>query len=301
MLNVLLFRAGALGDILLLRRAVASLRAAGHDVSLLAPSSSGPALVGPGPSEVSGLIDWERADVGGLLAEEVRVAPPLRDALARFDVVVAYTRSEALARGLRSLLPRVVMHDPRPPDRFGHASAWLAQPMGALGIAVADAVPSCEPGGWEGEQAEAWLARLPPAFLAVHPGSGSPAKNWPPSRFDRLAETLSPDRPWLLASGPAEGAPGLEGRGAVRMRSPHPRVLGAVLRRAGLFVGNDSGASHLAAAWGAPTLALFGPTDPEVWSPLGPRVRVVRSPSGAMADLHLEEVLTEGRALLDDK
>jgi ADP-heptose:LPS heptosyltransferase len=48
------------------------------------------------------------------------------------------------------------------------------------------------------------------------------------------------------------------------------------LARARLYVGNDSGITHLAAAAGAPVLALFGPSDPEIWAPRGPNVRVAR-------------------------
>ena len=65
------------------------------------------------------------------------------------------------------------------------------------------------------------------------------------------------------------------------------RVLGAVLAEAGLFVGNDSGVSHLAAASGTPTLALFGPTDPAQWSPVGRSVRCLRA-----ADLQALDVDT---------
>jgi heptosyltransferase-3 len=72
------------------------------------------------------------------------------------------------------------------------------------------------------------------------------------------------------------------------------RVLGAVLARAGLYVGNDSGVSHLAGAYGAPTIALFGPTDPALWSPVGPRVSVLRSPTETMAALVLEDVIAAG-------
>ena len=46
------------------------------------------------------------------------------------------------------------------------------------------------------------------------------------------------------------------------------------LARARLYVGNDSGITHLAAAVGTPVLALFGPSDPAVWAPRGPNVRV---------------------------
>ena len=48
------------------------------------------------------------------------------------------------------------------------------------------------------------------------------------------------------------------------------------LARASLYIGNDSGITHLAAAVGTPTLALFGPTDPAVWAPRGPNVRVAK-------------------------
>ncbi|MGH2669848.1 MAG: glycosyltransferase family 9 protein, partial [bacterium] len=50
------------------------------------------------------------------------------------------------------------------------------------------------------------------------------------------------------------------------------RRLAALLEAARVFVGNDSGPSHLAAALGCPTLVLFGPTDPAVWAPVGDRV-----------------------------
>jgi ADP-heptose:LPS heptosyltransferase len=63
-------------------------------------------------------------------------------------------------------------------------------------------------------------------------------------------------------------------------------------------VGNDSGISHLAAAWGAPVLALFGPTDPAQWAPVGPRVRVLRAGDGRMESLELEDVVRAAREML---
>jgi ADP-heptose:LPS heptosyltransferase len=56
--------------------------------------------------------------------------------------------------------------------------------------------------------------------------------------------------------------------------------------------------SHLAAAWGAPTLALFGPTDPRQWAPIGPTVTVVRSRDGTMAGLGVEEVVGEAKKIV---
>jgi len=130
---------------------------------------------------------------------------------------------------------------------------------------------------------------LPPGFVAVHPGSGSPTKNWPIERFAAVARRLAAGQPWLLVLGPAE-AQMSELEGSVVARNWPVRTLGAALSRAGVFVGNDSGASHLAAASGAPTLALFGPTDPALWAPVAPSVATLCAPRGVPSDLTVDEV-----------
>jgi len=56
--------------------------------------------------------------------------------------------------------------------------------------------------------------------------------------------------------------------------------LGRTLARARLYIGNDSGITHLAAAAGCPTLAIFGPTNPAVWAPRGANVRVIQGKEG---------------------
>jgi ADP-heptose:LPS heptosyltransferase len=75
------------------------------------------------------------------------------------------------------------------------------------------------------------------------------------------------------------------------------RVLAALLHHAGLYVGNDSGVTHLAAAWGAPTLALFGPTDPRLWAPVGPFVRCLRGQGGVIDALAVADVVAAAREL----
>jgi heptosyltransferase III len=57
-----------------------------------------------------------------------------------------------------------------------------------------------------------------------------------------------------------------------------------------VFIGHDSGISHLAAAAGANCILLFGPTDPDVWAPQNENVRVLRPPSGKLDDLQIETV-----------
>jgi ADP-heptose:LPS heptosyltransferase len=55
------------------------------------------------------------------------------------------------------------------------------------------------------------------------------------------------------------------------------RQVAALLSRCGAYVGNDSGVTHLAALSGVPTVAVFGPTDPAVWGPVGPNVRIIQA------------------------
>jgi ADP-heptose:LPS heptosyltransferase len=240
------------------------------------------------------VLDWEGPEVAALLQGD-RPRGPLGDALSRCQGVLAYTRSAALLRGLEGLAAPVLAQDPNP--AYGHASRWLAEPVRAWGADPDPSPPAIVPSVEEELASTAFCRDLPRNFLALHPGSGSPAKNWPPDRFAALARAFSPDRPWLLVAGPAEAAEPLP-PGAVLARDLPLRTLGAVLARAGLFVGNDSGVSHLAAAWGTPTLALFGPTDPEVWSPQGPRVGTLRAPKGRMTEIGVDAVVDAARAVL---
>ena len=137
---------------------------------------------------------------------------------------------------------------------------------------------------------------LDDGFLAIHPGSGSPAKNWPAERFAEAARRLSGGRPWLLLRGPAEEE-SAAWPGAVVAREWPLRPLGAALSRAGLVLGNDSGVAHLAAASGAPTLTLFGPTDPALWAPVGRSVATVRAPGGALRALDVDAVVAAALAV----
>jgi hypothetical protein len=277
---------------------VATLRRRHRRVLLIAPLSSGSVLVGPGGGQVDELVAWERAEIAALFAEDGRPEGDLRERLRDVRLAVVYSRNAALVRSLERVVPCVVGHDPDPAGAV-HASEWLTRPLQGLGLHAAPAPEPMQATDAEEEEAGTLLRRLPESFVAVHPGSGSPSKNWPSDRFGPLLDAVAPSRRWLLVEGPADAnaaAPLARRTGAVVARGRGPRVLGAVLGRAGLFIGHDSGVSHLAAAWGAPTLALFGPTDPVVWAPLGPRVSVVRAPDGRMDSVNVDTVIAAALA-----
>jgi ADP-heptose:LPS heptosyltransferase len=248
-------------------------------------------------SDVVEVIPWESADAASLLLPEGPPPGSFRDRVARHDAAIAYTASTPIIESLRRLVPKVLDVSPAPPPSI-HASAWLARPTRALGGDPSTLPATHVPTEAERHAARPWRERLTDRFIALHPGSGSAAKNWPAHRFADLSTALSGGRPWLLVEGPAdEEAAGIVARvpGAVVARGLAPRVLAALLAEADLYVGNDSGVTHLAAAWGVPTLALFGPTDPNVWSPVGERVCVVRAADGVLETLGVDEVLEAAR------
>jgi ADP-heptose:LPS heptosyltransferase len=96
----------------------------------------------------------------------------------------------------------------------------------------------------------------------IHPFSGSPKKNWPLASFQAVAAELACSLPVHWCAGPEEPL-----QDAVRF--PSLSELIPWLATAAVYIGNDSGSSHVAAACGVPTIAIFGPTDPRVWAPRG--------------------------------
>jgi heptosyltransferase-2 len=142
----------------------------------------------------------------------------------------------------------------------------------------------------------------------LHPGSGSPAKNWPTNCWRELAERLLEAQPNIriaIVGGEADAA-ALQ---SMRSLTANARVsfwenlpmdtLASRLAGSALYAGHDTGISHLAAATGTPCLLLFGPTDPGIWAPPHDHVRVLRAPAGRLEELSVSTVISALRPMLD--
>jgi heptosyltransferase III len=112
--------------------------------------------------------------------------------------------------------------------------------------------------------------------VTVHPGSGDPRKRWFPDRYRKVISAITGrGATVLLLSGPGEDEflklvlEGVEPCNVFIVRDLPIRKVAAVIERATLFLGNDSGLMHLASAVGTPIVALFGPSDPVTWGPIG--------------------------------
>ncbi|HET9784327.1 MAG TPA: glycosyltransferase family 9 protein [Terriglobales bacterium] len=165
------------------------------------------------------------------------------------------------------------------------------------------------------QEVDAWLAaNALREFAFFSPGGGWASKRWPSDRYGRLAEMLEQNYglPAVLNRGPEDKDDAYRRANAIRARlfSGDVEHLAAVLKRARLAVGGDTGPLQLAAALGVPTVALFGPTDPARNGPYSPLCRVLRKTtlttyqrsstySPAMMAIQPEEVAAACGELLD--
>jgi ADP-heptose:LPS heptosyltransferase len=193
--------------------------------------------------------------------------PPARlvEELRGFDSIVSWygaNRPEFQEEVARLGLP-FTFFTALPPEGAGlHATDFYLAQARTLAPCHSDGVPRIACGILEETPRQ--------NFAVIHPFSGSPGKNWPLENFRELARQLETTMPVRWCVGPED--PPLEG--AVRFDDLYE--LARWLARARLYVGNDSGITHLAAAVGTPVLALFGPTDPAIWAPRGENVQVGR-------------------------
>jgi len=166
----------------------------------------------------------------------------------------------------------------------------------AIGASLAPGQPHLLPD----PAAEAWchalLATLPPtARLAVlSVGGGWGAKRWPPERYGALAAALS-DSGYtpLIATAHADDQLALQAvtasHGSARMAVSNLPQLTALLRRAALCIGGDTGPVHLAAALGTPVVGIYGPTDPARNGPFTAHSRVLRSPQSLTSHSRIQQ------------
>jgi heptosyltransferase-3 len=246
----------------------------------------------------------EYAALSGFFAKAAALSPELKDYFAGFDLVISYLYDpdEIFAAHLRQcgveqLISGPAKIDP-PSRRYGaasnheHATRQLARPVQELGMKVSDFASKIFPSTEDRQFAKAFLADLPRPVVAMHPGSGSEKKNWPLEKWIELGTELLTRSSLVVVSGEADEIQIARLKQewtdrSVRLAENLPLPQLAAILEQTVFIGHDSGISHLAAATGANCILLFGPTDPAVWAPLNENVHVVQAPNKRLADLDL--------------
>jgi heptosyltransferase-2 len=158
-------------------------------------------------------------------------------------------------------------------------------------------VPDAEAAAW---RARRGLESERRPIVVLAPGAVGPGKKWPTENYAELAKTLAQDGAsvWILG-GPLEKELAARivdhaGAGVHDLTGNDLRDAIIALKAADLAISNDSGLMHIAAAIGAPTIGIFGPTDPRLWGPLNPLAAVVEperdAPCPTCGESHCENV-----------
>jgi ADP-heptose:LPS heptosyltransferase len=304
--RILVIRGGAIGDFILTLPVLAAIRSAfpQTEITVLGyPRIAELALLAGVADELRSIESREFA-----LFFNPKTGPSLPAAesafLAGFDIIISYLYDPD--RFFETNVARVsqaqFIAGPHRPDEAQalHATDTFLKPLERLAVFDADPVPRVRVrSGRERRRADGR------PVVAVHPGSGSPSKNWPEDRWGELLVRLAEetDGALLLVGGEAE----VERAHRLASRWPAARLECAVneplievaarLAGARAFVGHDSGITHLAAAVGVPGLVLWGPTRRDIWQPRSRSIRVLED-AGGLEGLGVDRVLLELRDLL---
>jgi len=142
-------------------------------------------------------------------------------------------------------------------------------------------------------------------LVAIHPGAGKIGNRWPVENFASVAQRLIEecDVQLYLTWGPNEADLGrklMENISSPVLFSTHSQIrrVAAVLKQAKLLLCNDTGILHVGASVGIPVIAIFGPTDPQEWKPVGEKIIAIRAQDHLCASVQPEEVLRAAKVIL---
>ena len=291
---------GALGDVLLAVPALRALRATSPAPLVLAAQPRIGALL-----EALGVVDGHVAfDALGLDALFVEDDDSLPRLPAVERVVCWFgARDPSFVRRLTHCVPDAVVA----PSAIAGACVWehLLHTVGAPAGSWCAPIPVSESLRAQGAAALAATGfDGPPPFLFVHPGAGSAAKCWPAEAFARTIATVAARTRMnaYVHQGPADEAAAEAlrrhiGRGVAWLVDPSLAALAGALARATVFVGNDSGVSHLAAALGIPSVILFDAGN-LAWRPWATQAMVRTVSLSRVDDAEVEAVVADVRGLL---
>jgi len=314
-MRIVVYRPGALGDTLLTFPTLSALRSHwphAHVTLICRADVHALALA-------SGLIDriysHELAAWAWLFGSAQAPADLARETFggAGLALVWAPDTENNVASRLRGLGAHETLVAAPPPliGSHQHIALQLLGALAPLGVAVAPDVNALSralpvrrwPAEAQEEARTAWnaLNQTEQPRIAIHPGSGSARKRWPAAHLAALLRDLQRDCAPVLIEGPQDGALVTEiltqVDGVPVVRELSVAGLAAFICDCALYVGDDSGPTHLAGMLGLPTVALFGPTDPACWAPLGPHVIMLQSATSHMDDLPVSVVLSAIRKL----
>jgi ADP-heptose:LPS heptosyltransferase len=299
--RILVIRGGAIGDFILTLPALRALREGFPYAHLEILGYKHIGVLAENRFYAQAIRSIEYGALASFFAKNSKLPAELANHFASFDLIISYLYDPdgIFENNLRRCGVENLIHGPAKVDDREHAARQLARPLEELGLRATDFAPRIYHSTESRKFAEDFRRGMPRPILAIHPGSGGKTKNWPIENWIEFGnDVLGSDNfrgSLVIVSGEAdEDRSGqlqtIWRNGRVQFARNLPLPMLAALLEHAIFVGHDSGISHLAAAAGAKCLLLFGPTDPDVWAPINENVKVLRAPGGDLRRLDVDLV-----------
>ena len=288
--NILIIRPGALGDLVVTLPTFEAIRKYFKNARIDIMGYSSFLEIVKGRFYADTISRFDQADIASLFTKNSNVPASLINKLSNMDLIIAFVsdKDQVMVNNLRAASGKHVIHyEPFPSEgKDIHVIDHFLKCLDLLVIDHSNKIPKIFLRDEDVLLGEKFLndrvVDPKKMLVAMHPGSGSRQKCWAVDRYVELILWLRKemDAQILLISGQADTGIVEELRKKIRDniilvdQFPLP-FLAAIIKRSNLFVGNDSGITHMAAAIGTPTITIFGPTDPRIWGPRGERVKIL--------------------------
>ncbi|MFL6520704.1 MAG: glycosyltransferase family 9 protein [Chthoniobacterales bacterium] len=241
----------------------------------------------------------DSASLAPFFARDSELPAPLTDYFASFDLILSYLfdSERIFETNVRHCGATTFVAGASKLDNSEHAARQLARPLQSIGLSLCDPSARVFPNNDDRNAVRNFRDFGAEGAVVLHPGSGSETKNWPIENWIMLGDVLlAKGRRLIIIAGEADAERTQKLRGVwsgkpVQFAENLPLPHLAALVEQMLFVGHDSGISHIAAAVDARCLLLFGWTDPTIWAPTNSNVTVVRAPKGKMVDLNVDAAI----------
>jgi len=300
MKRILVIRGGAIGDFILTLPAIKLLRDRFPEAQIEILGYTHITALAEKRFYADAVRSIEQGPLATFFAKDSILPGELIDYFSSFDLIVSYLFDPdgIFESNLKRCRIKTFIAGPSKLKSGEHGTLQLARPLEQMGLPLDDRAAKLYPTDEDREFARHFFGRVGGPVTAFHPGSGSETKNWPIENWKELGEhVFSTGRDLLIASGEADEDRVRFLQSAWRGKSvryamhlPLPR-LAAVFENA-IFVGHDSGISHLAAGVGARCILLFGATDPAIWAPANRNVTVLRAPERDLRLLTVDTVIS---------
>lgn len=283
-MRIFVWHQGALGDLILSLPSVYAIKSNSGNSKLHLFSRTDLSEIITKNNLADEVASNEKGFFADLFIGQRPLPKPLGEFLGGFRAAFVFMRSPdpCFLENIRRHIPDCFFVKTVPPEGLRmHVSDFQLNQLHTAGIRTGTAMPILD------SPSDPALVCPKKPVIALYPGSGGERKCWPLDNYLKLVSLLHSwnEYYFYIVLGPAEGDEIFRVTTEFILRNrieagiivdKSLSSVAASMKISSLYIGNDSGTTHLAAALGTPTVAIFGPTDHEIWRP-GGKVRIVSS------------------------